>query len=207
MLLAFAAEVVSRVGSPSSTTVDGMAQPLSERYEQQADEEEHSALPVLLKFARAVVWFFYALILVQVLLLLTAFVLRLLGASTDAAFTRWIYRSSDRSMEPFRGIFPSTEVGEVSVLDTSLLFAAVVYVVVALVLDLALRWLAGKAASQDRRVRDLRAAAQQAALSEYEAAKQLALQQAAAQQAAQAAAAATAAQAAQAQQRPMPPPT
>lgn len=174
--------------------------PLSEKYAREADAAENSALPLLLKFARGVVWFFYAVILVQVLLLLTAFVLRLLGASTDAPFTRWIYRSSDRSMEPFRGIFPPTEVGEVSVLETSLLFAAVVYVVAALVLDLVLRWLAGKTASEDRRVRDLRAASQRAALSEYEAAKQLALQQAVAEQAARAASSATAAQ------RPMPPP-
>lgn len=147
---------------------------LSEQYEREAQAVARSAVPVLIKFARAVVWFFYAVIVVQVLLLLTAFVLRLFGASTDAAFTRWVYRSSDRSMEPFRGIFPSTEVGEVSVLDASLLFAAVVYVVVALLLDLALRWLSGKAASQDRRVRDLRAASQRAALIEYDAARQLA---------------------------------
>ena len=161
---------------------------LSEKYEAEAEAAERSAVPVLLKFARAVVWFFYAVIVVQVLLLLAAFVLRLLGASTDAAFTRWVYRSSDRSMEPFRGIFPSTEVGEVSVLDTSLLFAAVVYVVVALLLDLALRWLSGKAASQDQRVRNLRAASQQAALIEYDAAQQLAVERAAADQRARVAA-------------------
>jgi uncharacterized protein YggT (Ycf19 family) len=179
---------------------------LSEKYEREAEAMERSAVPVLLKFARVVVWFFYAVIVVQVLLLLTAFVLRLLGASTDAGFTRWVYRSADRSMEPFRGIFPSREVGEVSVLDTSLLFAAVVYVVVALVLDLALRWLSGKAASQDRRVRELRIASQQAALIEYDAAQQLAVERAAADQAARVAATAATAAPTNAPPPSVPPP-
>lgn len=165
--------------------------PLSEQYARQADEAERSAAPTLLKILRAVVWFFYAVVVVQVVLLLVAFVLRLLGASTDASFTQWVYRSADRSMEPFRGIFPSAEVGEASVLDTSLLFAAVVYVAAAFLIDLALHWISSRLAARDREVQALRLDAHRAAVREYEAAQRLLTQQVIAQQAAAAAAAAT----------------
>jgi uncharacterized protein YggT (Ycf19 family) len=170
-----------------------MGQPLSQRYAQQAAAEERSSLPLVIRAARVVVWIFYALVLVKVGLLLTAFVLRLLGANPEAGFTDWVYRSADNSMEPFRGIFPTREIGQGSELDASLLFAAIVYVVLAILLDLALRWLSSRLAEQQRRVQTLQQAARDAALAEYEAAQQAASQQALAQQAAAAAATATAA--------------
>ena len=55
--------------------------------------------------------------LINLVLLTLGFFLRLFGASTDAEFTRWVYRNVDRIMEPFRGIFPSHAVSDVSVLD------------------------------------------------------------------------------------------
>ena len=42
-------------------------------------------------------------------------------------------------MAPFRGIFPEKPIGDASVFDTSLLFAAIVYLVVALLVDALLR--------------------------------------------------------------------
>jgi uncharacterized protein YggT (Ycf19 family) len=168
-----------------------MTIPLSETYERQLALEEQAVSPRFLKLARAFVWAVYAVMVVKVVLLLTAFVLRLLGASTDASFTEWVYRSADRSMSPFRGIFAATEVGDSSVLDMSLLFAAVVYLIIALLLDVAVRTLSDKVTARDRRIESLRAAATEAAAREYETERLLAAQQIAAQQAAAAAVAAT----------------
>jgi uncharacterized protein YggT (Ycf19 family) len=106
-----------------------------EEYERRAQEAEASSVPVFLKVARAMVWFLYAVVVVTVVMLLLAFVLRLLGASTDAAFTRWVYRSSESMMRPFRGIFPVAEVGEASVVDVSLLIGAVAYLMAAIGVD------------------------------------------------------------------------
>ena len=36
--------------------------------------------------------------------------LELLGANPDAHFVEWIYRAAANITEPFRGIFPTTEV-------------------------------------------------------------------------------------------------
>jgi uncharacterized protein YggT (Ycf19 family) len=106
-----------------------------EAYEARAREAEGSSVPTFLRIGRAVTWFLYAVVVVVIVVLLMAFVLRLVGASTDAAFTRWVYRSSESAMRPFRGIFPVKEVGEVSVLDASLLFGAAAYLCLATGID------------------------------------------------------------------------
>ena len=70
----------------------------------------------------------------------------LFGANPTAGFTQWAYRNLDRVMAPFRGIFAPIELGTTSadvdaVFDTSVLFAMIVYGIVALVLSALTRWL------------------------------------------------------------------
>jgi uncharacterized protein YggT (Ycf19 family) len=167
---------------------------------------------VLLRVARVVVWIVYALALVTGVLLTTAFFLHLAGANPEASFVEWVYRSTDRAMRPFRGIFPPQDVGSgSSVLDLSYLVAAIVYFVIALLVDGVHRWLTGKLRRQQREAGRARAQADMAAQRSVDwqhadersaqeaAAREYAAQQAAAQQYAIARAAA---QEALAQQRP-----
>jgi len=98
----------------------------------------------LLRAAKAVVVLVYAFVLIDLVLLTLGFFLRLFGASTDAEFTRWVYRNVDRIMEPFRGMFPSHAVSDVSVLDVSLLFAMIVYAIIGIALHALVEWLTGK---------------------------------------------------------------
>ena len=65
-------------------------------------------MPVMLKIARGVVWVIWAIVVIEAVILTLAFLLRLFGANPDAGFAEWVYRSSERAMEPFRGIFPTT---------------------------------------------------------------------------------------------------
>lgn len=76
-------------------------------------------------------------------------------------------------------------------LDLSLLVAAAVYLIAALLVDAVLRWIGRQLSDRDQRIADLRAAARDAAAREYATDQQSAAQQAAAEQAAAAAAAAT----------------
>jgi uncharacterized protein YggT (Ycf19 family) len=165
----------------------GTSEPLSVRYQRQAEAEEHSAIPFILKVTRCVTWIVYAVVLAKAALLATAFLLRLAGANPDASFARWVYRSADRSMDPFRGMFPTRELSDASVLDMSLLFAAAVYLVLGLFIDAGLRWLSRQLSDRDRRIAHLRAAARDAAAREYEVAKERTTRQVAAEQAAAAA--------------------
>jgi uncharacterized protein YggT (Ycf19 family) len=96
------------------------------------------------KVAKVLLWLVYAWVLVNLVLLVLAFVLLLFGASPDASFVEWVYRSVQRSMAPFRGMFQPIPLNGESVLDTSLLFAAIVYSLVALGLRAAIDWLTEK---------------------------------------------------------------
>jgi uncharacterized protein YggT (Ycf19 family) len=128
-----------------------------------APPAERSPLEIVLRVSRAVVWVLYAVVVVNTVILTLAFLLRLLGANPDAGFTEWVYRSADRTMGPFRGIFPTHPISDASVLDLSLLFAAIVYVLVALAVDGLLHWLGQKLAEQQAKTAHARAQAAAAA--------------------------------------------
>jgi uncharacterized protein YggT (Ycf19 family) len=105
----------------------------------------------LVRAAKGFVVFIYAVVLIDLVMLLLGFFLRLFGASTDAEFTRWVYRSVERIMEPFRGMFPTIEGSGESVLDVSLLFAMIVYTLVAIALHCLVVWLTDKIVALRRR--------------------------------------------------------
>ena len=134
-----------------------MSDPVVREYERRAEEAETSPVPTFLKIARVIVWIVYALVLATALLLTLDFLLRLAGANSDNAFVVWVYRSTDRAMQPFRGIFPTKQLGDSSsALDFSVLFAALVYVVVAVVIDIGLRWLTNRLRREQRQTVALR---------------------------------------------------
>jgi uncharacterized protein YggT (Ycf19 family) len=108
--------------------------------ETELQAQDVGVIPVLLKVGRALILVLYVIVVIDVVLLLMSFFLMLFGASTDASFTQWVYRSSARAMEPFRGIFPTHTLSETSVLDTSVLFAAMIYSFLALGFHMLYEW-------------------------------------------------------------------
>ncbi len=141
-------------------------------YPGQESGPPRTATETFLKIVRAVVWVFYVIVVINAIILSLAFVLRLLGASPEAGFVEWVYRSASRIMAPFRGMFPETPVGDASVLDTSLLFAAITYIVLALIIDGVARWLGHKLATQQAQTEREWAAAQAEARWQRQAAAQ-----------------------------------
>jgi hypothetical protein len=104
------------------------------------------------KISKVLLWLVYAWVVINLVLLFLAFLLRLFGANPEAGFTEWVYRSVQRAMAPFRGIFEPIVLSDQSVLDTSLLFAMIVYGFVALLLRLAIDWLNGLIERHRRRL-------------------------------------------------------
>lgn len=100
--------------------------------------------------AKVLLWFVYAWLIVNLVLLLLAFTLRLLGANPAASFTDWVYRSVARTMAPFRGMFEPLALNDQSVLDTSLLFAVIIYSLAALFLRSAIDWVTKRATPHRR---------------------------------------------------------
>lgn len=93
---------------------------------------------MIVRFVVGLINFF--LWLVEVFLALR-FILRFFAADPANGFVHWIYNSSDVLMQPFRGIFPSTVIGNNHVVDFSALFAMVVYGLIALAFATLASWL------------------------------------------------------------------
>jgi hypothetical protein len=101
---------------------------------------------VVLMIAKAVSYLVYAYLIVVEIILLLGFFLLLFGANPTAGFTEWVYRNLDRVMSPFRGIFSPIELGTTgndvpAVFETSVVFAMIVYGIVALALSGLIQWL------------------------------------------------------------------
>lgn len=116
--------------------------------------------------ARALVYFVYAVTLTALVIMTLGFILLLLGADPTNGFAAWVYRSLDRVMAPFRGIFRPIDLGTTgndvqSVLDTSILFAMVVYGLVAFGLQAVIRWLSERIRAVDANERAALAHARQ----------------------------------------------
>jgi uncharacterized protein YggT (Ycf19 family) len=99
---------------------------------------------VLVKGARVLTYLVYAFVLFTLVILLLGFFLLLFGANPDVPFAEWVYRSLDRVMAPFRGLFESVQLNGDSVLDTSVLFAMIVYGIVGIALSALIHWLTAK---------------------------------------------------------------
>ena len=96
---------------------------------------------VLVRAARLLTYLVYAFVLIALTILAFGFFLLLFGANPDAPFAEWIYRSLARVMAPFRGLFEPVPLNGDSVLDTSVLFAMIVYGLVGLLLSTLIDWL------------------------------------------------------------------
>ena len=111
---------------------------------------DHDAKWTTIWMARALAYVIYAYLIIVEILLLQGFLLRLFGADESAGYTQWAYDSLDRVMEPFRGIFTPIEFEGDSVLDTSILFAMVIYGIIAIALRALIDWLAFRLAKEQR---------------------------------------------------------
>ena len=115
------------------------------------DRESKSSVMTAGKILTGVV---YAVILSFVIILATAFFLQLFGANPVADFANWVYQAADRIMEPFRGLFPTTQITDRAVFNASLLFAIIVYSAFALALHALIAWFTTRLAAlrqqQDR---------------------------------------------------------
>jgi uncharacterized protein YggT (Ycf19 family) len=108
---------------------------------------ERESKSSVLTIGKVITGIVYAIILVYLVILTLAFFLRLFGANPAADFAEWVYNAAARIMEPFRGIFPTTQIGDTAVFDASLLFAIIVYSIVALALHSLIAWLSGRLTS------------------------------------------------------------
>ena len=141
---------------------------------------------------RAISYLVYFYLIVVEIILFIGFFLLLFGANPSAGFTQWAYRNLDKVMDPFRGIFTPIELGTTSAdvpatFDTSVLFAMIVYGIIALLFSVLIGWLTSRLhqmhRAEDELAREAEVEQQRAEAEARFAAQQAAAAQVAAQQA------------------------
>ena len=117
------------------------------------NESEHVPAAEIRKgflwMARILSYMVYVYLILVEIVLLIGFILLLFGANQTADFTQWAYRNLERVMEPFRGIFAPINLGTTNgdvqaVFDTSVLFAMIIYGILALLISVLISWLSSR---------------------------------------------------------------
>lgn len=118
---------------------------MNEEEEQGPELVTDETIELLLRGAKALVIVVYVVVVITFAILTLGFFLHLAGASPEASFVDWVYRTTERAMQPFRGMFPVQDIDDRSVFDASLLFAAALYGFVAIGLHAVVVYLTAKA--------------------------------------------------------------
>lgn len=96
-----------------------------------AKGQQEIVVPKYLKFSKIISWFMYFWVMFGVITLSLRVFLLAFSADTSAGFANFIMRTSGDYLEPFRGIFVGSDVGETGYLDVAAIFAIVVYLFIA----------------------------------------------------------------------------
>jgi len=91
--------------------------------------------PINLKIGKVASYILYTWVSIGVIALSLRMFLLLVSANADTPFVRFVYGVSNDYLAPFRGIFPSHQVGETGYLDVAALFAIFVYVILGWLID------------------------------------------------------------------------
>ena len=106
--------------------------------------------------AHLVSWAIFGYLTVVEIVLLVGFLLILVGAEPSSWLSDFLYRVVERTMEPFRGAFTAIEVADPDAavqvepaIESSIVFAMVVYGVLALAAHDLVEWLGGRHARSE----------------------------------------------------------
>lgn len=102
--------------------------------EQKSDQQPESPDTKILfiKVSRALSYLVYGYALVAALFLGIGFFLLLFSANASTPFVRFIYETGATFLAPFRGIFPVRVISETGYFSPSILFAIIMYALLAL---------------------------------------------------------------------------
>jgi uncharacterized protein YggT (Ycf19 family) len=103
--------------------------------------------PTGLRVSKGIVMFVYGFAIACTVILAMAFFLELFNANEGTPFVEWVFRATDRVMQPFRGIFPPVEGQNGSLFDPALLFGIFMYWLLAIGMQALVGWIDRKIAA------------------------------------------------------------
>lgn len=86
---------------------------------------------IFIKFGRGISYLVYAFTITACIFLGLAFFLLIFGANMDTPFVQFIYNGARDFMQPFREIFPVRQFGSNSYFSPGILFAIIIYLLIA----------------------------------------------------------------------------
>lgn len=86
---------------------------------------------IFIKFGRGISYLVYAFTITACIFLGLAFFLLIFGANIDTPFVQFIYNGASDFMQPFREIFPVKQFGSNSYFSPGILFAIIIYLLIA----------------------------------------------------------------------------
>ncbi len=95
------------------------------------EKQNEITTPGFLKVSKVISWLFYFWVLIGIAFMTMRVFLLATSANMNAGFSNFVWQVSQDYMQPFRGIFPSKQLGETGYLDVSALFAIIVYLFLA----------------------------------------------------------------------------
>jgi uncharacterized protein YggT (Ycf19 family) len=91
------------------------------------DAPDKPQTPAYLIVGKIITWAMYIWVIFGIIVLGIRVFLLAFSASSGAPFANFIYSTSTRFLQPFRGIFPPRPIGETGYLDVAALFAMIMY--------------------------------------------------------------------------------
>lgn len=107
-------------------------------------EKPSSSKLVIIKVSRVLVYLVYTWLVIATVFLLLGFILLLLGANTSTPFVQFVYKIAANFLEPFRGMFPPTQISDTSYFSSAGLFAIIFYSICAFFIHALIDWITMK---------------------------------------------------------------
>lgn len=110
---------------------------------------------VFTKISRVLTYLVYAYTIIAITFLSIGFVLLLFGANPNTAFTKFVYEVATEFLAPFRGIFPLRQISENSYFSGSILFAIIIYAILAMSLHALISYITTKLIKHEAELEEL----------------------------------------------------
>ncbi|MEI6850441.1 MAG: hypothetical protein WCK26_00565 [Candidatus Saccharibacteria bacterium] len=117
-------------------------------------EQKDSKL-VFIKFSRGFSYFVYGYSLVASTFLGISFFLLLLSANANTPFVKFVYQTSAAFLGPFRGIFPVRSINETGYFSPSIIFAIIMYLILALCMNALINYVTLKMVKHQKELEEL----------------------------------------------------
>ena len=107
---------------------------------------------VFIKVSRVISYFVYGFSIIASVFLGISFVLLLFSANTNTAFVKFVYETSATFLAPFREIFPVRAISDTGYFSPSILFAIMMYMILALAMNALISYITLKMVKHEKEI-------------------------------------------------------